>query len=71
MLCRIELRCKRLAEIAIQVGDGQASSLRAEHVAQTRAALVEAGRRLFDERGAFGVIVAILRGTVAGGAFVR
>lgn len=35
-----------------QVDAGQgASSPRAEHVAQTRAALVEAGRRLFGERG--------------------
>src|ERR1700683_718265 len=51
MLCRIEIRCKRLAEMAIQVGDGQAPSLRAEHVAQTRTALLEAGRRLFGERG--------------------
>lgn len=43
--------------MAIRVGDGQASSLRAEHVAQTRAALVEAGRRLFGERGFAGTSV--------------
>jgi AcrR family transcriptional regulator len=34
-----------------------ASSLRAEHVAQTRAALVEAGRRVFGERGFAGTPV--------------
>ena len=43
--------------MAIQVGDAQAQSLRAEHVAQTRAALVEAGRRLFGERGFAGASV--------------
>lgn len=42
--------------MAIQVGDGQASSLRAEHVAQTRAALVKTGRRLFGERGFVGFV---------------
>jgi AcrR family transcriptional regulator len=43
--------------MALQVGDAQAPSLRAEHVAQTRAALVEAGRRLFGERGFAGASV--------------
>jgi hypothetical protein len=42
--------------MAIQVADGQASSLRAEHVAQTRAALVKTGRRLFGERGFAGSV---------------
>jgi AcrR family transcriptional regulator len=39
-----------------RAGQG-ASSLRTEHVAQTRAALVEAGRRLFGERGFAGTSV--------------
>ena len=43
--------------MAIQVGDTQAPSLRAEHVAQTRAALIEAGRWLFGERGFAGASV--------------
>jgi AcrR family transcriptional regulator len=44
--------------MAVPVGAGQgASSLRAEHVAQTRAALVEAGRHLFGERGFAGTSV--------------
>ena len=44
--------------MAIQVGAGRGEpSLRAEQVAQTRAALVEAGRHLFGERGFAGTSV--------------
>jgi hypothetical protein len=42
--------------MAIQAGAGQASSPRAEHVAQTREAPVQAGRRLFGERGFVGFV---------------